>query len=156
MPGAIQRQRSYMDRLAGLVDGLFRGEENGGSVAELNALRVFRRSDIGLDGVTQRVAPHQAGREAELRLRRTALVQVPGIQKLSLFFRNQQLNSRPPTTGQDFVVRVGDDQADGRNPSAGVRLLAQNVDNRAAENHGNRVDIRKRGRFVAVVSELVA
>src|SRR6266481_5276302 len=62
---AVEREGADVDRLTGLVDRLFRCEENGGFVFEPDVLDVLDGSKGGVDNVAQRIAPDQACREAE-------------------------------------------------------------------------------------------
>jgi len=66
-----------MHRLPGLIDRLFGGQQNGNLVVELYRLGRFRRSDLRIDNIAQRLGPDQSRREAKLRATRPRWLSLP-------------------------------------------------------------------------------
>ena len=82
--GAIERKRADVDGLAGLVDGLLGGEEDGRLVFELDGLRVLGRADRCIRDVVHLVLAGETGGKAKLRLERAATVEPSGEERARL------------------------------------------------------------------------
>ena len=91
---AVERERADVDGLAGLVDGLLRGEEDGGLVLELDGLRVFGRADGRVGDVAQLVFAGEAGGKAELRFDGAAAVEAPGEERARLLVGDRASSMR--------------------------------------------------------------
>ena len=135
--GAIERQCAYVDGLAGLVDGLLRGQQDGNSIVEPHLLGELGFSDGRIGHVMQSATARQSGGKPELRLGGSARVEAAGEEHARLAALRRHLDPYG-TRARDRIVRgIGDDHAHGRLAPAQIGLLSQNVDHRHAQDLGD-------------------
>ena len=133
MVGAVQRQGAHVDGLTRLVEGLFGGNQNGNLVFQPHRLGEFRRTDGRVHNVVQLVTAHQSGGEPEPRFRGPAPIQPARKKRAGLFIGSDQFDSHRPA-GDDLILRIRDDDAHRRLAARQIGLLAQDVNDRSAEN----------------------
>ena len=97
-----------------------------------------------------------SGGKAEVGARRAALVQLSGIDGLTFRPGRCQFYSERTGRYQGFVIRLGYDQPNRRGAPAEIRLLAEDVNNGAAQNSRDGSQSLKRIGRIAVVAEPVA
>ena len=145
-----------MDGLAGLVDGLFGGQEDRCFVVELDGLGEFGRADGGVCDVVYLAFAGETGRETELGLDGAATVEASGKEGTRLLVRDEEFDTKGSGFGDVVVVGVGDDDADGGLAAREVLGLAENVDYGAAEDLRDGLHALDGGECVVVVLEAIA
>ena len=145
-----------MDGLAGLVDGLFGGQEDRRLVLEKDGLGKFRRADWGICDVAHLVVAGEAGRKAELGLDGAATVEPTGKEGTRFLIGDEEFDTKGPGLGDVVIVGVGDYYSDGGLAAREVLGLAKDVDYGPAEDLRDGVYALDGREFVAVVFETVA
>ena len=79
--GAVESEGAHVDGLAGLVNGLLGGEQDGKLVLKLNGLSGFAGADGGFDEVMELVVADKAGGKAELSFGGATTVEVSGEER---------------------------------------------------------------------------
>ncbi len=153
--GAIERECAHVDGLPGLINGLLRGEQNRGLGFQAHLLGELGGADRRVHGVAHGIASGDAGGEAELRLRSAAAIQAAGEEHTGMVAGRHQVDAHSPGAGNGFILRIGDDDADGGRSAAQIGLLPEDVDYRGAEDFRNRFRALDRGVLLIGVSKAI-
>src|SRR5277367_5451415 len=93
MTSTIERERAYMDRLAGLVDRFLGGEHNQSRILELDGLRVFGGTNRCVGDQADFVFAFEPARKMKLSRDGAVPVEAPGKERASLLLRNEKFSS---------------------------------------------------------------
>jgi hypothetical protein len=154
--GAVERECTDMDGLAGLIDGLLSGQEDRRLVLEKDGLSEFGRADWGICDVVHLVVAGESGRKAELGLDGAPTVEPTGKEGARSLIRDKEFDTKGPGLGGVVVVGVGDDYSDGGLAAREVLGLAKDVDYGATEHLRDRLYVVNDRELVIVVLEAIA
>ncbi len=138
---AVKRQGAHVEGLAGLIDGLLGSEENGDFVFQPHLLSEFRGPDRRVDEIVHRITSDYAGGKVELRFGSATAIQASREKRAGFLIGNGQVDADGTGAGDGIVLRIGDHHPHGCSATRQVRLLAQDMHHRRAQDlrYGFRV-----------------